>query len=139
MTTKHLISQHLVSIEKWTSGLSALLLAVALVLLSRQAMFALAVGCGLMVLNAWIMRRAVQAVGPVLQTKPGLVMVLFNFKLLILGVLIFVALRYLHLQPLPFIVGISTLPLAILIVGLRHQLTPTDAATPRAHDDEETK
>jgi hypothetical protein len=125
--------KHLIAVERTTSALAGTLLLAAILLLPRHYSFSFAVGAGLMVVNAWVMRRTAQAVGPVLSKKPALILVLFNFKLLILAVLIFLALRYLHLAPVPFVVGISVLPVAIVIVGLRHQLTPTDE-TP--HDEE---
>jgi hypothetical protein len=68
---------------------------------------------------------------------PGLTLVLFNFKLLILAALIFVAVGYLHVAPVPFVIGISVLPVAIFIVAIRHHLTPSNE-TPRPHDNEET-
>src|SRR5437868_6775717 len=124
--------KHLIAVERMTSILAAVLLLGAIVLLPRHASFSLGVGAALMVLNAWLMRRTAAAVGPVLAKKPGLILVLFNFKLLILAVLIFIALRYLHVAPVPFIIGVSVLPVAIVIVGLRHQLGPNDEAT---HDE----
>jgi hypothetical protein len=125
--------KHLIAVERMTSILAAVLLLGAIVLLPRHSSFSLGIGAGLMVLNAWAMRRTAAAVGPVLSKKPGLILILFNFKLLILAILIFIALRYLHVAPVPFIIGISTLPAAIVIVALRHQLTPSDEAT---HDEE---
>jgi len=47
---------------------------------------------------------------------------LFNFKLVILIGLVFCALRYLHVEPIPFIVGISVLPFAIMIVAVQSSL-----------------
>jgi hypothetical protein len=119
-----------------TSLLAAVLLLGALIFLPRQYSFALAVGAGLMVVNAWVMRRVATAVGPVLAAKPGLILVLFNFKLLILAALIFIALRYLHLAPVPFVIGISVLPVAIFIVAIRHQLSPTTPTDETPHDEE---
>jgi hypothetical protein len=125
--------KHLIAVERMTSLLAAVLLLGAIVLLPRHSSFSLGVGAALMVLNAWVMRRTAAAVGPVLSKKPGLILVLFNFKLLILAVLIFIALRYLNVAPVPFIIGVSVLPVAIVIVALRHQLAPNDATT---HDEE---
>jgi hypothetical protein len=126
--------KHLIAVEKMTSLLAAVLLLGGLLFLPRHTSFSLAVGAGLMVANAWLMRRVAAKAGPALTTKPGLTLILFNFKLAILAVAIFVALRYLHVAPLPFIVGVSVLPAAILIVALRHQLTPE--ASDGAHDEE---
>jgi hypothetical protein len=125
--------KHLMAVERMTCLLAAALLLGAILFLPRHYSFSLAVGAGLMVLNAWVMRRVAQKAGPVLAQKPGLTLVLFNFKLLILAVLIFIAVGYLHVAPVPFVIGITILPVAILIVALRHQLTPTNE-TP--HDEE---
>ena len=43
----------------------------------------------------------------------------------------FCALRYLHVEPIPFIIGISVLPLAIIIVAVQSSLD-------RGADHEET-
>lgn len=128
-------AKHLIAIEKWTSLLAAVLLLVGIVLLPRHTSFSLAVGAGLMVLNATLMRRMASKNGAVLQQKPGLTLVLFNFKLAFFAACIFIALRYLHVEPLPFIVGVTVLPAAIVIVALRHQLTPGED-NPPTHDEE---
>ncbi len=124
--------KHLIAIEKWTCLLGMILIAGAMLVLPRHAAFSLAVGAGITALNAFAIRRAAQALGVVLQQKPALTIVLFNLKMGVLIVLIFIALRYLHLDAVPFIVGISTLPAAIVIVFLQHALSP-----PPATDDKE--
>jgi hypothetical protein len=132
--------KHLIAVERTTSLLAATLLLAGLVFLPRHSSFSLAIGSGLMVLNAWVMRRVAQKAGPVLAQKPGLTLVLFNFKLLILAALIFIAVGYLHVAPVPFVIGISVLPVAIFIVAVRHHLTPSNE-TQHPHDphgDEET-
>ena len=74
-----------------------------------------------------------QKLGTVLQKKPSLTVLLFNFKL---GVLDLArrscALRYLHVEPIAFIVGISVMPLAIMIVAVQ------SCARPDRADHEET-
>jgi hypothetical protein len=47
---------------------------------------------------------------------------LFNLKLGVLGLVSFLALRYLHVDPIAFIVGISVMPLAIMIVAVQSSL-----------------
>ncbi len=128
----------LISVEKWTSLLAALLLVVGILVLPRHDSFSLAIGAGLMVLNAWLMRRVATAVGPALSAKPSLTLLLFNFKLGVLAILIYVALRWLHVAPLPFVVGVSVLPVAIVIAAIQHQLQlPHDDGghTPHAPDE----
>jgi hypothetical protein len=120
--------KHLIAIEKWTCLLGLVLLGGGMLLLPRHAAFSLAVGAALTTLNAVAIRRIAQRLGAVLQQRPGLTILLFNLKMGVLVVLIFLALRFLHLDAVPFIVGISTLPAAIVIVFLRHALSPPPTA-----------
>ena len=83
----------------------------------------------MMTLNAIAIRRVAQKLGAVLQQKPSVTVMLFNFKLVILIGLVFCALRYLHVEPIPFIVGISVLPFAIMIVAV--QVEPRPRRRPR--------
>jgi hypothetical protein len=121
--------KHLIAVEKWTAVLGAALLLGAILLLSRQASFSLALGAALMVVNAWLIRRVAARLGNALQSKPSLILVLFNLKLVVLMGLIWIAIRYLHVAPLPFVLGISVLPAAILIVAIKHSLAPTNEET----------
>lgn len=125
--------KHLIAVEKWTCLLAAIVLAVGLVTLSRHAAFSLSVGAALATLNAISVRRLSQRLGAVLTAKPGLTVLLFNLKMgLIIG-LVFAAIRWLHVDVMPFLVGISLMPAAIVVVAIQHSLKPADAAS-----DEET-
>ena len=114
--------KHLIAIEKWTCLLSAVLLVGGMLLLGRRAAFSIALGAGMMTANAVLLRRIAQKLGAVLQQKPSLTVLLFNLKLGVLGALSFVALKYLHVEPIAFIVGISVMPLAIMIVAVQSTL-----------------
>jgi ATP synthase I subunit len=114
--------KHLIAIEKWTCLLALVALGGGMLLVGRHAAFSIAVGAGMMTLNAVAIRRVAQKLGVVLQKKPSLTVMLFNFKLVILIGLVFCALRYLHVEPIPFIVGISVLPFAIMIVAVQSSL-----------------
>ena len=114
--------KHLIAIEKWTCLLALVALGGGTVLVGRHAAFSIAVGAGMMTLNAVAIRRVAQKLGVVLQKKPSVTVMLFNFKLVILIGLVFCALRYLHVEPIPFIVGISVLPFAIMIVAVQSSL-----------------
>jgi hypothetical protein len=116
--------KHLIAVEKWTCLLAAVALAASLILLPLHAAFSLAVGAALTTLNAVAIRQVGQRIGPALKQRPGLTIVLFNLKLGVLIALIWVVMRYLHVQPVPFLVGISVLPLAIVIVGVQHTRHP---------------
>ncbi len=122
--------KHLIAIEKWTCLLSAVLLVGGMLLLGRHAAFSIALGAGMMTVNAVLLRRVAQKLGTVLQQKPSLTVFLFNIKLGVLGLLSFIALKYLHVEPIAFIVGISVMPLAIMIVALQSNLAAR-------HDDHE--
>jgi hypothetical protein len=114
--------KHLIAIEKWTCLLALVALGGGMLLVGRHAAFSIAVGAGMMTLNAVAIRRVAQKLGVVLQKKPSVTVMLFNFKLVILIGLVFCALRYLHVEPIPFIVGISVLPFAIMIVAVQSSL-----------------
>ncbi len=114
--------KHLIAIEKWTCLLALVALGAGMLLLGRHAAFSIAVGAAMMTLNAVAIRRVAQKLGVVLQKKPSVTVMLFNFKLVVLIALVFVALRYLHVEPIPFIVGISVLPFAIMIVAVQSSL-----------------
>ncbi len=59
--------------------------------------------------------------------KPGAAVLLFNVKMAILIGIVYVAFRYLHVDPIAFVIGISIFPLAIVIVAVRHTLSPPSA------------
>ena len=116
--------KHLIAVEKWTCVLAAVALAGGMLLLGRHGAFSLAVGAALTTLNAMSMRRIAQKLGPVLQSKPGLTVLLFNLKMGLLIALIYAAIRWLHVDAVPFIIGISILPAAIFVVFMQFTLTP---------------
>ncbi len=118
--------KHLIAIEKWTCLLSAVLLVGGMLLLGRHAAFSIALGADMMTANAVLLRRIAQKLGTVLQQKPSLTVFLFNIKLGVLGLLSFIALKYLHVDAIAFIVGISVMPLAIMIVALQSSLAHRD-------------
>ncbi|MCU1283068.1 MAG: hypothetical protein JWM53_6614 [bacterium] len=134
--------KHLIAVEKWTCLLAAVVLAGGLVLLPRHAAFSLAIGALLTVGNAVAIRRSAQTLGPLMQQKPAITVLLFNAKLALLIGLIFVAIYWLHVDGVPFAVGISLLPAAIFIVSIKHALAPstTTPSTPptTTPSDEET-
>lgn len=126
--------KHLIAVEKWTCILAAVVLAFGLCALSRHAAFSLAIGAALTVGNAVSIRRIAQRMGAVLSAKPGLTVLLFNLKMGLLIGLVFAAIRWLHVEPLPLLVGLSLLPVAIVIVAIQHSLARPSAAA----SDEET-
>ena len=75
----------------------------------------------MMTANAVLLRRAAQKLGAVLQKKPSLTVLLFNLKLGVIIAFIFVAFRYLDVEPMAFTIGISVMPFAIIIVAVKQQ------------------
>jgi hypothetical protein len=114
--------KHLIAVEKWTALLALVLLAVGILLLNRHAALGLSLGAGLMAVNAWAIRHIAQKYGLAMKARPGVAMLLFNLKMGLIIALCWVLIRYLHIDPLTFVIGISVLPVAIVIVGLSHAL-----------------
>jgi hypothetical protein len=125
--------KHLIAVEKWTYALGALLVAIALVALSRRAAFGVSMGVALMAANSYALRRLGQRAFKTFK-KPGAAVLLFNLKMGVLLALVWIVIRYLHVDPIAFVVGISIFPLAIVVVAVRHAMAPA-AVSPT---DEET-
>jgi ATP synthase I chain len=116
--------KHLIAVEKWTCLLAALALAAGMIALPRHAAFSLSVGAALSTLNAIAIRRISQRLGAVLTQKPGLTVLLFNLKMGVMIALVFAAIRWLGVDVVPFVIGISLLPAAIVAVAVQHTLSP---------------
>jgi hypothetical protein len=115
------------AVEKWTFALAALAVAVALLALGRKSGFSLSVGAALAAANGWAIRKIGERIGrytEALRQRPSFAILLLNLKMGLYALLVFLALRLLHLDALPFIVGISLLPLAIVVVAVQHALEP---------------
>lgn len=124
--------KHLIALEKWTSLLALIVMGVGILVLGRHAAFSIALGAGLMTLNTWAIRRVGEKLGAVLAQKPGFTILLFNLKLGVLIALIWVCMRYLHVDPIAFVIGVSVLPVAIVMVAVQH------AMAHKRDDDKET-
>lgn len=113
--------QRLSSLERWTLGLAAAVIAVSLLALPQRITLGVSIGAGLMCLNAWALRRiGLRAVRTA--DRPGLSLLLFIVKMtLLLGVL-YLILRYLPVDAIGFIIGVSVFPVAALISALRSGL-----------------
>ena len=111
--------KHIQSVEKMTLLLAAVAIAFSILVLGRQTAFAVSIGAGLMALNAYALRRIGQRAFKTFK-KPGLAVLLFNLKMGVLLALIWAIIRYLHVDPIAFLVGISIFPVAIVIVAIRH-------------------
>ena len=114
-------TKHLASVEKWTLAFAAAIVAFAMLVFSRKMAFGVTVGAGVMVLNALALRKIGQRSFKSFK-KPSGVVLLFNLKMGLLVALIYVVLRYLPVDPIGFVIGISILPAAIVAVAIRHSL-----------------
>lgn len=112
-------SRTLHEVEKWTSLLAALLIAAAAFLASRQVTFSVAIGAALMAVNAWVIRRVGERLLQPGQ-RPSATILFLNFKMMVLGVILFGLLRILHLDPVGLIVGVSALPAGIIATAIKH-------------------
>jgi ATP synthase I chain len=115
-------TKHLIAVEKWTLALAAVVVAAAILVLGRRAAFGASLGAGLMALNAWALRRIGQRAFKSFK-KPGAAVLLFNLKMGLLIALVYAAIRWLAVDPIAFVVGISIFPVAIVIVAIRHALS----------------
>jgi hypothetical protein len=125
---------HLIAVERWTLALGALLIGVGLLMLPPRSQLGISLGAGLMMLNTWMMRRLSDrllctfAAG---RPSIGLLLLLFNVKLLLIGALLFLIIRHLPVDPLSLILGVSILPVAILLRAVQYGLNPD--SRPAAH------
>lgn len=125
---------HLIAVERWTLALGALLIGVGLLMLPPRSQLGISLGAGLMMLNTWMMRRlSARLVRTFAAGRPsvGLLLLLFNVKLLLIGVLLFLIIRHLPVDPLSLILGVSILPVAILLRAVQYGLNPD--SRPTAH------
>lgn len=100
-------------IERWTI-LLALPMGLISIFGSPKSAMSGVIGGALMVANASALRYMAKKAS----RKRGAVLLLFPLKMFILMALVAVALRVLHLEPIPFLIGISTLPVAVVLAAL---------------------
>jgi hypothetical protein len=118
----------LASIEKTTFALAAVVMGFAWLALSHRTAVSASIGAGIMALNAYSLRKIGHRVNPSDRPRAGLL--LFNVKMAVLLGLVFLCVRYLPIDPIAFLVGVSVFPMAIVIVAVRHALTPTMGSAP---------
>lgn len=122
-------SNLLESFERMALLLAAVLIAAAALFMAPHSAYSLTVGAALAALNAVMIHR----IGRRIATSgksPALLVVIFQLKLFFFVGLIYVAMRYLGVDTVPFACGISVLPAAVLTAGLfQKQLAPSTAPT----------
>lgn len=122
--------QHVLDVEKWTLLCGALVITLSFLFIGARGQLGVCAGAGLMVLNARLLRVLAGRLQRVYEGRPlplGLLLLLFNGKLLGIAVLMFLCIRYLRVEPWPFLLGISILPVAILISALSRGLSQPPA------------
>ena len=127
--------KQLATVERWTMILALVAIAASAFTMSRPMALGVSLGAALMVLNTWALRRIGQRV---LRTfaRPGLAILLFNLKMGLLLGLVYVVVRYLPIDAIGFLVGVSVFPVAVVIAALLHAVQAPaqgegDATPPR--------
>lgn len=126
---------HIVAVKRWTLLFSALVIGGALLCFGPRAQLGALLGAGLMLLNTWLLGRlGLRLFASISGGRLSVVaiVVLFNLKLAGLAVLCYLCVRYLPVDPVAFLVGVSVLPAAICARAVQHSLRPLPAATPSA-------
>jgi hypothetical protein len=98
--------------------LAAVAIAASAVALPRATAFAVALGAGVMVANAYVLKRLAARV--IAQSaRPGFAVLLFNLKMVALIALVYLVIRYLHVDAIGFIIGISVFPVAVVAAAVQ--------------------
>jgi len=121
MSSRHGETKKLIAIEKRSVQLLLLLLLASLWFQDWSISLGLILGGGVAILNfRWLWRILEKVLFE--QKKFYGIQVLMKF--ILVGVLVFFILRYLAVNPIAFIVGLSTLVLGILFEVFRESLRP---------------
>lgn len=121
--------KHLIAFEKWTCLMAVVFVLGGILLLDRHGALSLSLGAGMMALNAWFIRHIAERYGLALRARPGFAMLLFNLKMGALVALCWILINHVHVDPKLFAIGISVLPLAIVVVAIEHGLRRQDKDT----------
>lgn len=116
---------HLLVIERWAVLLGAALVGTTLIWGSPRVQLGACVGAGLSILNARVLRYLGARLSGARAGTPssvGLLVLLFQLKLGVLAALLYLALRLLPLQPIALVLGLSALPVAIVVRGIQYGL-----------------
>ena len=111
-------------VERWTAVLAALTIAVSSFTCARPVALGVSLGAALMVINTWALRRIGQRVVASAK-RPGAAVLLFNVKMALLLALVYVVVRYLAVDAVGFIVGVSVFPAAVLCGAVQVALRGT--------------
>jgi len=121
MSSRHRETKKLIAIEKRSVQLLLLLLLASLWFQDWSISLGLILGGGVAILNfRWLWR----IVEKVLFEQKKFYGIQVLMKFILVGVLVFFILRYLAVNPIAFIVGLSSLVLGILFEVFRESLRP---------------
>ena len=124
---------YLKRLERWTLVLAALVTGASLVAAPRPVAVAVAIGAAMMCGNAWAIRTLTARVFKSRAgATPGIGVLLFNVKMALLVGLVCLALFYLRLDGVGFLIGISVFPVAIVAAALAARLEPMDPEGPES-------
>lgn len=131
-TVRGLAAEHLIAVERWVLWLSAALILGSLVTRNPRTELGALCGAGMSLLNARLLSalgRWANRGGPeTARRRLSLVLVLFQLKLGLLAALIYLTVRYLPVAPLWLLLGLSLLPLGILIRAIEHRPSSATAS-----------
>jgi hypothetical protein len=116
---------HLAAVERWVLWLSAALLLASILLGSPRSQLGALCGAGITLLNArllillsgWLSSGGAE----VMRQRLSLLVGLFQLKLGLLGALIYLTLRFVPVAPLWLLLGLSLLPISIVIRAIEHR------------------
>jgi hypothetical protein len=112
-----LAEEHLAAVERWVLIFGAALLLGSVLLGGALGQVGALCGAGMSLLNARVVahlgRWAGRGSAETARTRLGIVLGLFQLKLLVLAGLIYLTLRYLPVAPLWLLLGLTILPLGI--------------------------
>lgn len=128
--------EHLAAVERWVLLLSVVLVGASLLFGSLRFQYGALVGAGLSMMNARSMSFLLARLQP--KRSMGLLIALFQLKLGFIAALIYLALKFLPLQPLGLLLGLSVLPLAIVARGIQFGLRPHDPSEGETPADDDT-
>lgn len=123
--------RHLRAVEQWALVLSAALLGASLLVGDPRWQLGALAGALLSLGNARSLRFLGSRLAP--RKSIGLLIVLFQAKLGLIAAFIYLAMRLLPLSPLALLLGLSVLPLSILLRALQYGLrsgSSTDETEP---------
>jgi hypothetical protein len=131
-----LAEEHLSAVERWVLIFGAALLLGSVLLAGPRAQVGALAGAGMSLINARVVgslgRWASRGTADEARTRMGILLGLFQLKLLILAGLIYLTVRYLPVAPMWLLFGLTILPLGIFARAI--EFRPRDTIAERVAD-----